>query len=160
MGACHSERSAQSRSEQNWPSGPNTGLQNYPITELPNAPFTPSRSPAHGRRPFPRRCRGIYPRRAASYRSPRPFHRRALWRLHAQSLYSLLAASYADFPWARTYFFFGDERHVPPTDPDSNFRMVNESLLSKIAIPAQNVFRVKAENPDAARSRRRLRNQT
>lgn len=28
--------------------------------------------------------------------------------------------------------------------------MVNESLLSKIAMPAQNVFRVKAELPDAA----------
>jgi 6-phosphogluconolactonase len=67
-----------------------------------------------------------------------------------RSLYSLLASSYADFPWARTYFFFGDERHVPPTDPESNYRMVNESLLSKVAIPAQNVFRVKAENPDAA----------
>jgi 6-phosphogluconolactonase len=67
-----------------------------------------------------------------------------------KSLYSLLASSYADFPWARTYFFFGDERHVPPTDPESNYRMVNESLLSKVAIPAQNVFRVKAENPDAA----------
>jgi 6-phosphogluconolactonase len=67
-----------------------------------------------------------------------------------KSLYSLLASRYADFPWARTYFFFGDERHVPPTDPESNYRMVNESLLSKVAIPAQNVFRVKAENPDAA----------
>ncbi|MGC2150463.1 MAG: 6-phosphogluconolactonase, partial [Terriglobales bacterium] len=67
-----------------------------------------------------------------------------------RSLYSLLASSYADFPWARTYFFFGDERHVPPTDPESNYRMVNESLFSKVAIPAQNVFRVKAENPDAA----------
>jgi 6-phosphogluconolactonase len=67
-----------------------------------------------------------------------------------RSLYSLLASSYADFPWARTYFFFGDERHVPPTDPESNYRMVNESLLSKVAIPAQNVFRVKGENPDAA----------
>jgi 6-phosphogluconolactonase len=67
-----------------------------------------------------------------------------------KSLYSLLAGSYADFPWARTYFFFGDERHVPPTDAESNYRMVNESLFSKIAIPAQNVFRVKAETPDAA----------
>jgi 6-phosphogluconolactonase len=67
-----------------------------------------------------------------------------------KSLYSLLASSYADFPWARTYFFFGDERHVPPTDPESNYRMVSESLLSKVAIPAQNVFRVRAENPDAA----------
>ncbi len=60
-----------------------------------------------------------------------------------KSLYSLLASSYADFPWARTYLFFGDERHVPPTDAESNYRMVNESLLSKIAMPAQNVFWVK-----------------
>jgi 6-phosphogluconolactonase len=67
-----------------------------------------------------------------------------------KSLYSLLASSYPDFPWARAYFFFGDERHVPPTDPESNYRMVNEALLSKVSIPMQNVFRVKAENPDAA----------
>lgn len=66
-----------------------------------------------------------------------------------KSLYSLLATSYPDFPWARTYFFFGDERHVPPTDAESNYRMVHESLFSKVAIPAQNIFRVKAENPDA-----------
>jgi 6-phosphogluconolactonase len=29
--------------------------------------------------------------------------------------------------------FFGDERCVPPDDPDSNFRMANEALLSKVA---------------------------
>ena len=67
-----------------------------------------------------------------------------------KSLYSLLASSYADFSWARTYFFFGDERHVPPTDPESNYRMANEALFSKAAIPAQNAFRVRAENPNAA----------
>src|ERR1017187_4915874 len=67
-----------------------------------------------------------------------------------KALYSLLAANYADFAWNRIFLFFGDERHVPPNDPDSNYRMVNESLLAKIAIPAENVFRVKAENPDAA----------
>ena len=67
-----------------------------------------------------------------------------------KALYSLLAANYADFAWNRIFLFFGDERHVPPTDPDSNYRMVNESLLTKIAIPAENVFRVPAENPDAA----------
>ena len=67
-----------------------------------------------------------------------------------KALYSLLAANYADFPWNRVYLFFGDERHVPPTDPESNYRMVEESLLTKIAIPAENVFRVPAENPDAA----------
>lgn len=67
-----------------------------------------------------------------------------------KSLYSLLASNYGDFPWNRTFLFFGDERHVAPTDPESNYRMVNESLLSKISIPASNVFRVNAENPDAA----------
>jgi 6-phosphogluconolactonase len=66
-----------------------------------------------------------------------------------KSLYSLLASNYADFAWNRVFLFFGDERHVPPTDPESNYRMVKESLLSKIAIPPDNVFRVPAENPDA-----------
>lgn len=67
-----------------------------------------------------------------------------------KALYSLLASNYADFAWNRVFLFFGDERHVAPSDPESNFRMVQESLLSKIKIPAENVFRVKAENPDAA----------
>ena len=67
-----------------------------------------------------------------------------------KALYSLLAADYADFAWSRVFLFFGDERHVPPTEADSNYRMVKESLLTKIAIPAENVFRVPAENPDAA----------
>ncbi len=67
-----------------------------------------------------------------------------------KALYSLLASNYADFVWNRVFLFFGDERHVPPTDPESNYRMAQESLLTKIAIPAENVFRVPAENPDAA----------
>lgn len=67
-----------------------------------------------------------------------------------KALYSLLAANYANFAWNRVFLFFGDERHVPPTADDSNYRMVNESLLSKITIPAENIFRVAAENPDAA----------
>src|SRR6202045_175573 len=67
-----------------------------------------------------------------------------------KTLYSLLATNYAGFAWNRIFLFFGDERHVPPTDSESNYRMVNESLLTKIAIPAENVFRVPAENPDAA----------
>jgi 6-phosphogluconolactonase len=66
-----------------------------------------------------------------------------------KALYSLLASNYADFVWNRVFLFFGDERHVPPTDPESNYRMVKESLLEKISIPFENVFRVPAENPDA-----------
>jgi 6-phosphogluconolactonase len=67
-----------------------------------------------------------------------------------KALYSLLASNYAGFAWNRVFIFFGDERHVPPTDPESNYRMANEALLTKIAIPPENVFRVPAENPVAA----------
>ena len=38
-----------------------------------------------------------------------------------------------DYPWADVEVFFGDDRCVPPEHPDSNFRMVNEALLSKVA---------------------------
>ncbi len=68
-----------------------------------------------------------------------------------RSLYNLLATNArTSLPWDRMFFFFGDERHVPPTDKDSNFRMANEAMLSKVPIPQANIFRVPAENPDAA----------
>lgn len=67
-----------------------------------------------------------------------------------RSLYSLLAKNYAAFDWHRTFLFFGDERHVPPDHQDSNYRMVNEALLSRVPIPAENVYRIHAELPDAA----------
>jgi 6-phosphogluconolactonase len=67
-----------------------------------------------------------------------------------KGLYSLLATNYTDFVWNRVFLFFGDERHVPPTDAESNYRMVNETLLSKIQVPSENVFRVAAENADAS----------
>ena len=67
-----------------------------------------------------------------------------------RSLYSLLATDYAhQIPWEQTYFFFGDERHVPPNDADSNFKMANDAMLSKVPIPKDNIFRVPAEDPDA-----------
>jgi 6-phosphogluconolactonase len=68
-----------------------------------------------------------------------------------RGLFTLLAANARSvLPWAQMYFFWGDERHVPPDDPDSNYRMANESLLAKIPVAAANVFRIPAENPDAA----------
>src|SRR5262249_58921251 len=64
-----------------------------------------------------------------------------------RSVYSLLGQEYSALPWEKTFIFFGDERHVPPDDPESNYRMASESLLTKIPIPAGNVFRVQAELP-------------
>jgi 6-phosphogluconolactonase len=68
-----------------------------------------------------------------------------------KSLYALLATqSWRDrIPWNKVHFFWGDERHVPPSDPSSNFRMTQERLLSQVPIPQQNVHRIKAENLDA-----------
>jgi len=68
-----------------------------------------------------------------------------------RSMYTLIAANAsASLPWDRMFFFWGDERHVPPDDPESNYRMARETLLSKVAIPPANVFRIPAENPDAS----------
>jgi 6-phosphogluconolactonase len=68
-----------------------------------------------------------------------------------KTLYNLLATNAKSIlPWDRMFFFWGDERHVPPTDPESNYRMVEETMLSKVPVPAGNVFRIPAENPDAA----------
>ncbi len=68
-----------------------------------------------------------------------------------KGLYSLLATHTA-IPWDKVRFFFGDERHVPPDDPESNYRMARETLLSKVPIPSGNVYRVPAENPDAGQA--------
>lgn len=44
--------------------------------------------------------------------------------------------------WANVHIFFGDERAVPADHSDSNFRMANESLLSRVPVPTQNVHRI------------------
>ncbi|MDQ2937991.1 MAG: 6-phosphogluconolactonase [Acidobacteriota bacterium] len=47
--------------------------------------------------------------------------------------------------WRDVHLFFGDERCVPPDDPDSNYRMVYESMISKIPIPSSRVHRIIGE---------------
>lgn len=70
-----------------------------------------------------------------------------------KSLFNLLATNARSaLPWDRMFFFWGDERHVPPTDPESNYRMASEVMLSKVPVPTANIFRMPAENPDAARA--------
>jgi len=58
----------------------------------------------------------------------------------------------ARVPWDATHFFWGDERHVPPDHPDSNFRMANEAMLSRVPVAPQNVHRIHAENPDPSKA--------
>jgi 6-phosphogluconolactonase len=72
-----------------------------------------------------------------------------------RALYELMAGEPAVFnrlPWNRMHFFWGDERHVPPNHPQSNFRMADETLFSKAPVPLSNIHRVGSEDPDAAKA--------
>ena len=58
-------------------------------------------------------------------------------------LFSLLANKYkADLPWHKIHFWWGDERMVPPSDPESNFGVVNELLFTKIGLLAEQIHRI------------------
>ena len=71
-----------------------------------------------------------------------------------KSLYALLARECAEsfraqVPWDKMHVFWGDERHVPPDHPDSNYHMAHEAMLAKVSLPAAHVHRIKTEHPDA-----------
>lgn len=51
-----------------------------------------------------------------------------------------------DIDWSKVHLYWGDERCVPPNDDDSNYKMTEEHLLSKIDIPELNIHRIRGEN--------------
>ena len=72
-------------------------------------------------------------------------------------LYHLLVTDPAlrsQVPWDKIHLFFGDERHVGPEHPDSNFRMASEAMISKAPVNASQVSRIKGEYPDAEQAAR------
>lgn len=66
-----------------------------------------------------------------------------------KALFRLLASN--DFKgqvdWSSVFFFFGDERCVPPEHPDSNYRMAKENLFDLLEIAPENILRWPAELP-------------
>jgi len=67
-----------------------------------------------------------------------------------RGLYSLLASAAApSIPWDKIVFFWSDERHVPPENPDSNYRMADEAMLSQVPVPPEHIFRIHGEEKDA-----------
>jgi 6-phosphogluconolactonase len=72
-----------------------------------------------------------------------------------KKLYELLASSYRDkVAWEKVYFFFGDERYVPQTDPESNYLMVKKALFDPLHISSSNIFPVDTSlNPKEAAQR-------
>jgi 6-phosphogluconolactonase len=65
-------------------------------------------------------------------------------------LYQLLGKlPEGEIDWDRVVLLWGDERNVAADDRDSNLRMVRESLLDHIRIPAENVLAVPGPERDA-----------
>jgi 6-phosphogluconolactonase len=70
-------------------------------------------------------------------------------------LYSLLVSDAklrGNLPWDKMQLFFGDERHVGPDDPQSNFKMASESMISKSPLRADQVERMKGEYLDTEKA--------
>ncbi|HEY7983438.1 MAG TPA: 6-phosphogluconolactonase [Ktedonobacterales bacterium] len=67
-----------------------------------------------------------------------------------RTLYTLLAQPpYHDqVNWSRARIFWGDERCVPPTDAESNYRMARESLLFHVPVSSHQVYRMPGEAAD------------
>ncbi len=58
-------------------------------------------------------------------------------------VYERIAATAHDLPWDLIRITFGDERCVPPDDPESNFRMAWETLLSPAAVTEKPILRMR-----------------
>ncbi len=66
-----------------------------------------------------------------------------------RQMFERLAAT--PFRWRDVYFFWADERAVPPSDDRSNYRIAAEALLIPARVPHENVHRIHGElTPQAA----------
>jgi 6-phosphogluconolactonase len=73
-----------------------------------------------------------------------------------KTLYALLASDEfrGRFPWMRVSWYWGDERFVPYDDPESNYRMAAEAMLTRVPVPPENIHPVPTDAaPDEAAAR-------
>jgi 6-phosphogluconolactonase len=65
-------------------------------------------------------------------------------------MYGLLANEpyRSQIDWSAVHFFWSDERCVPPDDPQSNYHLAQEVLLSKLDLRPDQIHRMPAERPD------------
>ncbi len=60
-------------------------------------------------------------------------------------------ASARSYPFPSVHFFWGDERCVPPSDPESNFATAQELIFAPLRIPENQIHRIRGEDePNAA----------
>lgn len=65
----------------------------------------------------------------------------------ARRLYEIMASKpYVDeAPWAQTAVFWSDERRVPPSHPESLYHLARTTLLDRVPIPRERIFRMDGE---------------
>jgi len=72
-----------------------------------------------------------------------------------KKLFKILAKKHREtIPWERIHFWWGDERCVSPTSDESNFKMANDFLFSRVRVPTKNIHRIKGENPPDEEAKR------
>jgi 6-phosphogluconolactonase len=54
-------------------------------------------------------------------------------------------AAELEHDWSTATIWWGDERCVPPDDERSNYRLVREAVLDRIAVPPRAVHRIRGE---------------
>jgi 6-phosphogluconolactonase len=54
--------------------------------------------------------------------------------------------------WSQIHLFWGDERAVPPDDPESNYALARQLLITPARVPAENVHRMPADSEPLARA--------
>jgi 6-phosphogluconolactonase len=65
-----------------------------------------------------------------------------------ETIFDMLSQEYREtVNWDKIRFFWGDERCVPPGDPESNFNMTHQHLFSLLPVSENNIFRIKGELP-------------
>jgi 6-phosphogluconolactonase len=55
-------------------------------------------------------------------------------------------------PWERLEVFWADERCVPPDDPQSNYKLAWDLLLSKVPVPGTQIYRMPGDMPEHAKA--------
>lgn len=59
-----------------------------------------------------------------------------------------------EIDWKKFRFFWGDERCVPPSEDESNYKMTKEHLFDFIPVPDENIFRIYGEEDPVSEAER------
>ncbi len=65
-----------------------------------------------------------------------------------KAIYQMVSSpTYRDrVDWKKVYLFWSDERSVPPTNKDSNYKMAMDAGLGSLGIPSEQIYRMHAED--------------